>query len=79
MNCASTGTMPSTIAINISPGWRANALGVQHGTAWRSKATAHSADRRKYMLLVTGFLSELLELHLQLADEVERELADDAQ
>jgi hypothetical protein len=39
---------------------------------------AHSADRRKYMLLVTGFLSELLELHLQLADEVERELADDA-
>jgi DNA-binding PadR family transcriptional regulator len=34
--------------------------------------------RRKYMLLVTGFLSDLLELHLQLADEVDRELADDA-
>lgn len=34
--------------------------------------------RRKYMLLVTGFLSELLELHLQLAGEVERELADHA-
>jgi DNA-binding PadR family transcriptional regulator len=34
--------------------------------------------RRKYMLLVTGFLSELLELHLQLAGEVERQLADDA-
>ena len=34
--------------------------------------------RRKYMLLVTGFLSELLELHLRLADEVDRELADDA-
>jgi DNA-binding PadR family transcriptional regulator len=33
--------------------------------------------RRKYMLLVTGFLSDLLELHLQLADEVDRELADD--
>jgi PadR family transcriptional regulator, regulatory protein AphA len=34
--------------------------------------------RRKYMLLVTGFLSDLLELHLRLADEVDRELADDA-
>jgi DNA-binding PadR family transcriptional regulator len=33
--------------------------------------------RRKYLLLVTGFLRELLELHLQLVDRVERELADD--
>jgi DNA-binding PadR family transcriptional regulator len=33
--------------------------------------------RRKYLLLVTGFLHELLELHLQLVDRVERELADD--
>jgi hypothetical protein len=34
--------------------------------------------RRKDVLLVTGSLGQLLELHLQLADEVERELADDA-
>jgi DNA-binding PadR family transcriptional regulator len=31
--------------------------------------------RRKYLLLVIGFLRGLLELHLQLLDEVERELA----
>jgi DNA-binding PadR family transcriptional regulator len=30
--------------------------------------------RRKYLLLVVGFLRGLLELHLQLVDEVEREL-----
>jgi len=30
--------------------------------------------RRKYLLLVTGFLRELLDLHLELVDEVEREL-----
>jgi DNA-binding PadR family transcriptional regulator len=32
--------------------------------------------RRKYLLLVTGFLRRLLELHLELVDEVERELRD---
>ena len=31
--------------------------------------------RRKYLLLATGFLRRLLELHLDLVDEVERELA----
>ena len=31
--------------------------------------------RRKYLLLVTGFLRRVLELHLDLVDEVERELA----
>jgi DNA-binding PadR family transcriptional regulator len=31
--------------------------------------------RRKYLRLVTGFLRRLLELHLDLVDEVERELA----
>jgi DNA-binding PadR family transcriptional regulator len=31
--------------------------------------------RRKYLLLVIGFLRRLLELHLELVDEVERELA----
>ena len=31
--------------------------------------------RSKYLLLVTGFLRRLLELHLDLVDEVERELA----
>lgn len=30
--------------------------------------------RRKYLLLVIGFLRQLLELHLELVDEVEREL-----
>jgi len=31
--------------------------------------------RRKYLLLVSGFLRRLLDLHLEFADEVERELA----
>jgi DNA-binding PadR family transcriptional regulator len=31
--------------------------------------------RQKYLLLVIGFLRRLLELHLELVDEVERELA----
>jgi DNA-binding PadR family transcriptional regulator len=31
--------------------------------------------RRKYLLLVTGFLRRLLDLHLEFVDEVERELA----
>jgi DNA-binding PadR family transcriptional regulator len=31
--------------------------------------------RRKYLLMVIGFLRRLLELHLELVDEVERELA----
>jgi hypothetical protein len=31
--------------------------------------------RRKYLLLVTSFLRRLLDLHLELVDEVERELA----
>jgi DNA-binding PadR family transcriptional regulator len=31
--------------------------------------------RRKYLLLVSGFLRRLLDLHLDLVDEVERELA----
>jgi PadR family transcriptional regulator AphA len=34
--------------------------------------------RRKYLLLVIGFLRQLLELHLELVDEVERELGRDA-
>jgi DNA-binding PadR family transcriptional regulator len=43
------------------------------------EAAAASADtlphRRKYLLIVIGFLRRLLELHLDLVDEVERELA----
>lgn len=45
-----------------------------------NEVEARSQDiphRRKYMLLVTGFLRELLDLHLRLVDQVERELADD--
>jgi PadR family transcriptional regulator, regulatory protein AphA len=34
--------------------------------------------RRKYLLLVIGFLRQLLELHLELVDEVERELGREA-
>lgn len=45
-----------------------------------NEVEARSQDiphRRKYMLLVTGFLRELLDLHLRLVDQVERDLADD--
>jgi DNA-binding PadR family transcriptional regulator len=38
----------------------------------RADALAH---RRKYLLLVTGFLRRLLTLHLDLVDEIEEELA----
>jgi DNA-binding PadR family transcriptional regulator len=34
--------------------------------------------RRKYLLLVTGFLRELLDLHLELVERVETELADES-
>jgi DNA-binding PadR family transcriptional regulator len=34
----------------------------------------HLPHREKYLLLVSGFLRQLLELHLQLIEEVEREL-----
>jgi DNA-binding PadR family transcriptional regulator len=41
-----------------------------------SEASAETLPhRRKYLLLVTGFLRRLLELHLELVEEVERELA----
>jgi PadR family transcriptional regulator, regulatory protein AphA len=41
-----------------------------------SEATAETLPhRRKYLLLVHGFLRRLLELHLELVDKVERELA----
>jgi DNA-binding PadR family transcriptional regulator len=41
-----------------------------------SEASAETLPhRRKYLLLVIGFLRRLLELHLELVDEVERELA----
>src|SRR5919204_837740 len=33
--------------------------------------------RRKYLLMVTAFLRRLLELHLELVDQVERELVDE--
>jgi DNA-binding PadR family transcriptional regulator len=44
----------------------------------RLEETEAAADdlphRRKYLLLVTGFMRRLFELHLDLVDEVEREL-----
>jgi DNA-binding PadR family transcriptional regulator len=40
-----------------------------------SEERAHELPHRaKYLLLVTGFLRRLLDLHLELVDEVEREL-----
>lgn len=42
----------------------------------QSEASAQTLPhRRKYLLLVSGFLRRLLDLHLELVDEVERELA----
>jgi DNA-binding PadR family transcriptional regulator len=41
----------------------------------RAEALPH---RRKYLLLITGFLRQLLDLHLELVDEAERELAPEA-
>jgi DNA-binding PadR family transcriptional regulator len=39
------------------------------------EASAHGLPhRRKYLLLVTGFMRRLFELHLDLVDQVEREL-----
>jgi PadR family transcriptional regulator, regulatory protein AphA len=44
-----------------------------------SEAAAQSLPhRRKYLLLVTGFMRRLFELHLDLVDQVERELDPDA-
>jgi hypothetical protein len=41
-----------------------------------TEAAAESLPhRRKYLLLVTGHLRRLLDLHLEFVDEVERELA----
>jgi DNA-binding PadR family transcriptional regulator len=41
----------------------------------QAEASAESLPhRRRYLLLVTGFLRRLLDLHLDLVDEVEREL-----
>jgi DNA-binding PadR family transcriptional regulator len=46
---------------------------------WRIEAAEESAHelphREKYLLLATAFLRRLLQLHLDLVDEVERELA----
>ncbi len=42
----------------------------------QSEASAETLPhRRKYLLLVSGFLRRLLDLHLEFADQVERELA----
>jgi hypothetical protein len=44
-----------------------------------SEETARALEHRsKYLLLVIGFLRRYLELHLELVDEVERELEGDA-
>ena len=40
----------------------------------RERSARELPHRSKYLLLVAGFLGRLLELHLELVDEVEREL-----
>ncbi len=46
----------------------------------QSEASAQTLPhRRRYLLLVSSFLRRLLDLHLELVDEVERELAPKAQ
>jgi DNA-binding PadR family transcriptional regulator len=41
-----------------------------------AKASAETLEhRRKYLLMVTGFVGRILDLHEQLVDEVERELS----
>jgi DNA-binding PadR family transcriptional regulator len=42
-----------------------------------AEAAAQLPHRAKYLLLVNGFLRRLVDLHLDLVDEVERELAPD--
>jgi DNA-binding PadR family transcriptional regulator len=42
-----------------------------------TERTEHLTHRSKYLQIVNGFLGELLQLHLKLVDDVERELADD--
>jgi PadR family transcriptional regulator, regulatory protein AphA len=45
-------------------------------TLAEAEASAHALPHRtKYLLLATGFLRRVLELHLELVDDVERELA----
>jgi PadR family transcriptional regulator AphA len=48
----------------------------------RLEATEASADafphRRKYLLMISAFMRRLFELHLELVDEVERELEADS-
>jgi hypothetical protein len=44
------------------------------GADQRQAAAEDLPRRRKYLLLVTGFMRRLFQLHLDLVDEVEREL-----
>jgi DNA-binding PadR family transcriptional regulator len=56
---------------------RADVADLQERLAEAEASAEGLPHRRKYMLLVTGFLRELLELHLRLVDDVERELGDE--
>jgi DNA-binding PadR family transcriptional regulator len=50
----------------------ADLLGRVEGSEASAEALPH---RRKYLLLASGFLRRLLNLHLELVDQIERELA----
>ena len=59
-------------------GTRLRAISISASEASRPKTEANAETlphRRKYLLLVTGFLRRLLDLHLEFVDEVESELA----
>ena len=48
---------------------------LQHRLLESAKAAEQLPHRRDYLLLVNRFLRRYLELHLELVDEVERELS----
>jgi DNA-binding PadR family transcriptional regulator len=53
---------------------RADIADIQRRLQDAERAAAQLPHREKYLLLVTGFLEGLLDLHLKLADEVEQQL-----
>jgi DNA-binding PadR family transcriptional regulator len=55
---------------------RADVADLKERVALAEASAEDLPHRRKYLLLVTGFLHDLLDLHLQLVDDVERELSD---
>jgi DNA-binding PadR family transcriptional regulator len=53
---------------------REDVADLKERVAEAAERAEHLPHRRKYLLLVMGFLDRMLELHLDLVDDVEREL-----